>query len=105
MYLQAKGILVYKKFSFDIAKRDFSKDGWKIIESVSSIRDNWKGFTAMPRIKSFSKINPLFYYHTNSRIIDLFMDIKKGNRINLKSIINGIFKLSEEAWVKTKAKC
>lgn len=105
MYLQAKGILVYKKFSFNIAKRDFSKDGWKIVEGISLIRNNWKGFPAMPQIKSFSKINPLFYYHANSRIIDLFMNTKKDNRINLKSIINGIFKLSEEAWIKTKAKC
>ncbi len=42
LYVQArdkKGI--YKKFSFEEAKKDFSSDSWKIMDEVSLIRKNW----------------------------------------------------------------
>ena len=42
LYVQArdkKGI--YKKFSFEEAKKDFSPDEWKIMDEVSLIRKNW----------------------------------------------------------------
>ena len=42
LYLQAKGKHVSKKVSFDIAKKDFDKDEWSVIESISKIRSNWK---------------------------------------------------------------
>ena len=102
VYLQAKGILVYKKFSFDIAKKEFKKSSWQAINSASSIRSNWKGFGTIPPIHLFSKINPLLYNQLNSRALDLFKDLKKENKIDTKKMIKGIFELSEEAWSKIK---
>jgi len=40
LYLQAKGIYVYKKFSFDIIKKEFPEDWW-VMEEVSRIRQEW----------------------------------------------------------------
>ncbi len=102
MYLQAKGILVYKKFSFDIAKKDFSKGSWKIVDDVSSMRSRWKNSGVMPLISLCSKVNPLLYYQLNSRIMDLFKNIKKANKIDAENIIENMHKLSEEAWGKIK---
>lgn len=102
MYLQAKGILVYKKFSFDIAKKDFRKDSWKIINNVSSIRSNWKNFGIVPLISLYSKVNPLLCYQLNSRIVDLFKNINKLNNIDTINITENMHELSEEAWSKIK---
>ncbi len=104
IYLQAKGILVYKKFSFDIAKKDFKKDIWKIIEEVSSIRSNWKGFGSSRFIQKFSKLNPLLFYQLNSRIMDIFKNTNKDNKINTDKIIKSMFWLSEDAWGRSKEK-
>ena len=101
MYLQANGIIVYKKFSFDIAKKDF-KDSWEVIDDVSSIRSNWKYLGVIPLISLYSKMNPILCYQLNSRIIDLFKDIKKINDINIKNMVESMFKLSEEAWSRIK---
>lgn len=102
IYLQAKGILAYKKFSFDIAKKDFKKDAWKVIDNVSRMRSNWKEFGTIPMLNLVSKINPLFYYQLNSRILDLFKNPNKLNKIDAKNLVEDMFELSEEAWSKTK---
>ena len=101
LYLQSKGILLYKKFSFDIARKDFGIKDWKVIDEVSSIRRNWRGPISMS-LPLFSKINPLFYYQAHSRFLDLFKNIKKQNKINEEQIIKGMHKLSEIAWENTK---
>ncbi len=98
IYLQAKGTLVYKKFSFDIAKKDFKKESWEVIGEASSIRSNWKNSGGIPLIGLFARTNPLFYYQLNSRVLDLFKDIKKENKIDIKDIAEKILRLSEPAW-------
>lgn len=40
LYLQAKGEYVYKKFSFDLIKKEFS-DGWWVMDEISKIRQDW----------------------------------------------------------------
>ncbi|MBI3035995.1 hypothetical protein HYY71_06765 [Candidatus Woesearchaeota archaeon] len=102
MYLQSKGILVYKKFSFGIAKNDFKKSDWEVIERVSSIRSNWKHSGAMPFLSLCSKINPLFYYQLNSVALDLFKGVNRNNKTDVENIVNGIYELSEEAWSNVK---
>ena len=56
----------------------------------------------MPLISLCSKVNPLLYYQLNSRIMDLFKNIKKANKIDAENIIENMHKLSEEAWGKIK---
>ena len=102
IYLQSKGKLVYKKFSFGIAKKDFKKEVWNVMDGVSSIRSNWKYSSTIPLMHSISKINPLLCYQLNSRVLDLFKDIRKVNKIDTKTIIKTMFKLSEEAWSMVK---
>lgn len=106
MYLQAKGILGYKKFSFDIAKKDFKMESWKVIDDVSSLRRSWKSPGAMPLAGLYSRMNPLLSYQLSSRFMDIFSGIAKSNDISVKNLIEGIYNLSEEAWgmVKQDAK-
>ena len=102
MYLQAKGILLYKKFSFKIAKKDFTKDLWKVMDDVSAIRSNWKNPKVLPLSGISSRINPLLYYRLNSKAIDFFQDIKKTNSIGTRQLIENMLILSECAWTKIK---
>lgn len=102
IYLNAKDIFIYKKFSFDIARKDFKKRDWKVIDEVSNIRKNWKGFGRMPFVNLGSKVNPLLSYQLNSKVLDLFKDVKRINNINIGYLVENMFKLSEEAWTKIK---
>ncbi len=102
IYLQAKGKPMYKKFAFNIAKKDFKKEDWKVIDDISSIRRNWNSSGVFPFINLFSGMNPLLYYQINSRLMDLFKDIKKENKIGIKDITKGMLNLSEAAWSKIK---
>ncbi len=40
LYLQTKGVYVYKKYSYDKVKKEFAKDWW-IMDEVSQIRQEW----------------------------------------------------------------
>ena len=102
LYLQAKGSLMYKKFSFSKAKKDFDKKTWEVIESVSSLRSNWKKFPTLTFINSYANINPLIYYQINSRIVDIFDGIIKKNNIDRKKLIKKMLDFSEQAWSKIK---
>ena len=102
LYLQAKGILTYKKFSFGIAKKDFSRESWKVIDDAGNMRNNWKEFGTFPLINSVSRINPLLYYHLNSRIMDLLKNKNRINNFDTKNLIENMHRLSEEAWGKVK---
>lgn len=102
IYLQAKGILVYKKFSFGIAKKDFSSESWKVIDRASSIRSSWKAFGTVPLIGFYSRINPLLCWRLNSQIMDLFRGAGKINDISIKNLAEGMLRLSEEAWGNAK---
>ena len=102
LYLQARGSLMYKKFSFNKAKRHFGGETWKVIDYVSSLRNNWKGFGAFPLIKSFSDINPLLCYRINAKLMDIFSGISKKNKINTEYISREMLSLSEQAWGKVR---
>lgn len=102
VYLNAKGIFLYKKFSFEMAKRDFKKKHWEAIDYAGSARRNWKSAGSLPFIRLSSGINPLLAYQLNSRVMDFFKDIKKINNIDIKYLIENMFRLSEEAWSKVK---
>lgn len=102
MYLQAKGILVYKKFSFGIAKKDFSSESWEVIDRASGIRSSWKAFGAAPLIGVYSRMNPMLCWRLNSQIMDLFCGAGKLNNINVKNLAEGMLRLSEEAWINAK---
>ena len=102
VYLQAKGVLGYKKFSFDMAKKDFSKKTWEVINRVSLIRSSWKSIGSLPLISLSSSVNPLPAYQFNSRIMDLFSDVKKANNIDVRYLVGNMHKLSEEAWSRIK---
>lgn len=100
LYLQVKGISLYKKYSFDIAKKDFKKNEWQVIDEVSALRLKWKEYPAMPLIKTFSKANPLLFYQLNSKLIDILNPNK--NKIDTESIIKKMHAFSESAWSKIK---
>src|SRR3989338_10241853 len=102
MYLQAKGRLTYKKFSFEIAKKDFSKEEWKAIEKTTLIRSNWKPQATFPLIDPYLKINPILYCQLNSGLMDMFEDVKKTNNIDIKSLVKEMHALSESAWSRIK---
>lgn len=41
LYLEAKGIYVYKKFSFEIARKDFNSSEWEVIETMTRLREEF----------------------------------------------------------------
>tara|TARA_Y100000294_G_scaffold177259_1_gene202059 strand:- start:3921 stop:5168 length:1248 start_codon:yes stop_codon:yes gene_type:complete len=98
LYLEAKGIHVYKKHSFGIVKKDFKKDLWKPILTVEKIRQNWKPLKALPFITQMAEINPLLGYQINSR----FFNISQINNINTKYLIEEMYKTSKYAYIKIK---
>jgi len=104
MYLQAKGLHVYKKFSFDIAKKGFSKKEWNAVDYVSSLRKNWKAPKNFGLIMRYSKINPLLAYQLNSKLLDISHNIAKLNRIDIKKIASGMKILSDSAENKITAR-
>ena len=103
IYLQAKGILIYKKFSFDLAKKDFDKRLWNPVDAVSSIRKKWKTPNKISLINLISSVNPLLAYQLNSRYLDVFYNINRLNNINLRKLVVEMHALSENAWAKIKA--
>jgi len=102
LYLQTKGNLMYKKFSFSKAKKGFKKQEWEIIDNISSLRSNWRSFSVLPFVELLANINPLLYYQINAKIIDVFDGIKRKNNINTKLIAKKMFDLSEQAWKNVK---
>ena len=102
LYLQAKGKVMYKKFSFNKAKKDFKKDKWDVIDNISLMRYNWKNIGTIPLIDIFSNVNPLLCYQINTRIIDIFKNAGEKNNIDVKKIIKGMLNFSEDAWSKIK---
>lgn len=103
LYLQAKGRSVYKKYSFDIAKKDFDNKEWQIIKDVENIRKNWSK-TKTSFIKNYSGINPLLAYQLNAKCLDYFGNIKNTNKKDVKFLVDSMFELSEKAWKKIKWK-
>jgi len=103
LYLQAKGKNMYKKYSFDIAKKDFNRDNWQIIKEVENIRKSWPK-TKTSFIKNYSGINPLLAYQLNAKCLDYLGDTKNTDKKDVKFLVDGMFKLSEKAWEKIKWK-
>ena len=99
LYLQAKGVLAYKKFSFGIAKKDFSKELWQPIEEMTVIRSKWKQLPTYPGIRHYAKLNPFVAYQINAKLIDKAR-IMKRMAVDTKTLIEGVHLLSEEAWRK-----
>lgn len=62
LYLQAKtGKYLYKKFTFDKAKKDFNEKTWKIIEKATKVRENCSYESYYPYwLRKFIGIN--FHY-------------------------------------------
>ena len=103
LYLQAKGKNVYKKYSFDMAKKDFDDKEWQIIKDVEDVRKNWSK-TKTSFIRNYSKINPLLVYQLNAKFLDYFGNIKNTNKKDVKFLVDSMFELSEKAWKKIKWK-
>ena len=93
MYLQANGIIVYKKFSFDIAKKDF-KDSWEVIDDVSSIRSNWKHLGVIPLISLYSKMNETRIGFGLDRGLNLVFTQTQNRRVvhGIESVLNEFIK-------------
>ena len=100
--MQAKGLSMYKKFSFGMAKEDFDSELWEVFNDVERIRNNWRGIWSIPFTKLFSNINPVLAYQANSLIMNIFNDINRKNSIDIKNLINNMFVFSEQAWDKVK---
>jgi len=64
IYLQAKtGNYMYKKFTFDKAKKDFNEKTWKIIEKATKVRENCPYESYYPYwLRKFIGINFHFKY-------------------------------------------
>ena len=100
LYLQAKNIHVYKKFSFGIARKDFKPKEWEVVDYVSSLRMNWKNRANFGLAASYSGINPVLAYQLNARLRDLNSSIIKLNNIDVRKIADGMKVLAGSAGSK-----
>lgn len=81
-YLQAKGIHIYKKYSFNKAQPDFLDRDWEIIREVTSVMKNWGYYYKSNRyLKTIGNLNPKLYL----LLINKYYDIKY-------LFIDGVFK-------------
>ena len=80
LYVQArdkKG--VFKKFSFDLARKDFSKNDWEIMDEVSEIRLIWHYKMGWIKKKLFTSTNPLY-----RKLITRYLSPKTPGDIKMK---------------------
>lgn len=98
LYLQAKGINLYKKYSFEAAKKYFPKGLWEPIEQAGKIRENWKPVRVLPFVKNLAAINPLLWHQINSRL----SNAATSNNIDIKKLVEEMHKTSDYAWSKIK---
>ena len=101
LYLQAKGIHTYKKYSFDKIKKEFSDDLWGPIETATSIRKEWKPTKTLPLIKNI-KTNPLLGYQINAKYWDITKKTLKKNKVDVSKLSEEMFHLSESVWDNIK---
>lgn len=71
-YVQARdGAGIYKKYSFDSARNDFTKEQWSIMDEASSIRSNWHyriGYARKTLITRNSIVGRIAAQHYSPRI-------------------------------------
>jgi hypothetical protein len=68
LYVQARDKQgIYKKFSFEEAKKDFSNEEWRIMEDVSLIRGEWN--VIVPAWKKRMIASPRFFSFNLSKIL------------------------------------
>lgn len=78
VYCQARdGKGIYKKFSFDTAKVDFSSRDWSIMDEVSSLRENWSYNISSLRRRMFSW-HPQFSRCLARSFAPLFLIVFRG---------------------------
>ena len=100
LYLQAKDVLVYKKFSFSMAKKDFGEELWEPIETMSSIRERWQPFPELPFVRLKARANPVAPYRINAYLGDLLLRMRKKNPVPVRELVEGMHLLAEDAWSK-----
>ena len=98
LYLQSDNVVKYKKYSFDLVKKEF-ENNWDVVDKVSSIRDNWKSYGTFKIFKMLGSINPVFYFKLNSLIVDFY-----DKRMVNKKLIIEMHKLLEIGWGNVKKK-
>jgi len=99
LYIQArdkKG--VYKKFSFDLARKDFPETEWEIINEVSEIRDNWHYKMGKIKRKIFIVTNPVY-----RKIVTRYLSPEIPTDINEK-LIPEFYEKIKKLCVKMKEK-
>lgn len=89
-YLQAKGEYVYKKYSFEKARVDFSDENWEMMEVATSIMKDWKyQYKANRYLKVISELNPKIYL----LLMNKYYDFKY-------TYTNGVFRDFEKSYEK-----
>lgn len=109
LYLEAKGEYYYKKYSFEAAEKDFSKEEWRVIEKISTIRDNWKLDRIFPEnieytLSEFPNPNILLfiYFFKKRKIYDsVSIDWNLNEIVNESSILarRMVENLETEGWL------
>ena len=100
LYLQAKEVYVYKKFSFEMARKDFHKEVWRPIETMTKIREGWRPFPELPFVRMKAMVNPVAAYQANAIVGDAVLGMKRKNNVAAGELVSQMGVLAEEAWEK-----
>ena len=104
LYLQIKNKkYLYKKHSFNIAKKDFTKRDWDIIIKCSTLREKYSYKSIYPYF--FRKFVGLYLHHKALKALHLYLDkndFKKMIKILGNNYLSDAEKLSKKMVDKTK---
>jgi hypothetical protein len=103
LFLEAKGIYCYKKFSFDIIRSEFKACDLEIIDKLTTIRNRWKIKRLLPDILAgaLSHINP-FLYHLLNKYTQARLPKDLKNILSNDELISGAYKFGEATHDKLK---
>jgi len=80
LYLQAKGIHVYKKYSFELVRKEDLK-GWRSVEMAGKLRSTWTQEQIFP-IQTLEKVNRV----SKNPLWNLFFHYLLKNKVSSKNI-------------------
>lgn len=100
-YLQAKGIHCYKKYSFDLARKDFSEEEWETIEIGNIVWEQWNcnyGYRIIPPF--LFTLSPFISNLLLKKYYSFSSNIYNKYSIDYKNLLLQFVKLLESAWQK-----
>jgi hypothetical protein len=98
-YLQAQGIHCYKKYSFDLARKDFTEKEWEPVQTGNTVWKTWNshyGYRVMPSF--LLSLSPFVSGILLKKYYDFHSDIYNKYSIDYEDLLLKFVQLLENTW-------